>query len=261
MDAFPTWSSFVGSYYFWGSLGFLAGFVAMLRNTTRDGLPPQRVVVAWTLAIYGGLLGARMLCVLEGDPGLFMKSPLMAVAFWQGGLSWQGGLVGGAIAAVVALRALGLPVWRTLGSCAPGLALAGIIARNGCIAAGCCYGAPTTLPWAVFCPALNAHVHPMPVYTMIGEAINGLVLQYLWRKPANRPYLMPLYAIILCSTRLFLDALRGTPPGPEIIPGLRFYQSISVFVILLAIPLLLYIRKAYRVAVVQEDAPLTTKAG
>jgi len=116
-----------------------------------------------------------------------------------------------------------------MGSCAPGLALSHAIARVGCIIEGCCYGAPTTMPWAIHSDRVGADVHPTQIYSMVAELANAALLQYLWRKPGNRKYLFPLYVMILSVHRFITEGFRGTPHGPEIIEGLRFYQSVCVF--------------------------------
>ena len=56
------------------------------------------------------------------------------------------------IAVIVALwysRRIGLPLWTTCDVFAPGIALGHVIGRLGCLMAGCCYGLPTNVPWAI----------------------------------------------------------------------------------------------------------------
>ena len=42
-----------------------------------------------------------------------------------------------------------LPFWTTCDVFAPGIALGHVTGRLGCLAAGCCYGKPTDVPWAI----------------------------------------------------------------------------------------------------------------
>ena len=42
-----------------------------------------------------------------------------------------------------------MPFWTTCDVFAPGIALGHVTGRLGCFAAGCCYGKPTDVPWAV----------------------------------------------------------------------------------------------------------------
>ena len=42
-----------------------------------------------------------------------------------------------------------LPAWRTADVMAPGVVIGQAIGRLGCFAAGCCFGKPADVPWAV----------------------------------------------------------------------------------------------------------------
>ena len=42
-----------------------------------------------------------------------------------------------------------LPFWTTCDVFAPGIALGHVTGRLGCLAAGCCYGRPADVPWAI----------------------------------------------------------------------------------------------------------------
>ena len=56
---------------------------------------------------------------------------------------------GGRRRALVHLRQHQLPLWTTTDVFAPGIALGHVIGRLGCLLAGCCYGRPTDVPWAI----------------------------------------------------------------------------------------------------------------
>ena len=137
-------------------------------------------VVVWTIAVYGGLVGTRILFVLGTDPGLFVANPPLAFVFWQGHLAWQGGPVLGSAVVALTLVILRKPVWSTIGSAAPGLALCHAFARVACLVTGCCYGAPTSMPWAIYSRQAGGMVHPTAAYSMIAEMATAGVLQALW---------------------------------------------------------------------------------
>ncbi len=218
----------VREYYFLGYVGFTVGGGLVLWNLVRTGLSFPLAVIAYTASIYGGLLGARILFILSYNPHLFLTDPGLALTFWEGGLAWLGGPPLGALFLAVVARLARKPVWETLGSEVPGLALAHAIARIGCVIQGCCYGAPAMVPWAIYSRKLGAKVHPTQVYSMVCELAVMGVLQTLWRKPSMRKYLFPLYCLLLAIHRFVTEAFRGTPRGPELITGVRFYQSICI---------------------------------
>lgn len=223
-------------------MGFSIGSILVIYDFIKNGLTFPVAILIWTIAIYGGLLGSRILFVLHTDPGLFTENLSLALVFWHGGLAWQGGPVLGTVAVALTLTVMRKPIWSTVGSAAPGLALCHALARVACLVEGCCYGAPTSLPWAIYSRHANAMVHPTQAYSLIAELCTALVLQLLWRKPESRKYLMPLYGVLLGSHRFLTEAFRGSPPGPELIPGLRFYQAISVLLIIGSLCLLALLR-------------------
>ena len=62
---------------------------------------------------------------------------------------FYGGLIVAVIVALLYIRRIGLPLWTTCDVFAPGIALGHVVGRIGCFFAGCCYGKPTTRPWAI----------------------------------------------------------------------------------------------------------------
>ena len=232
-------------YYFWGYVGFAAGTCLFLYNAAANGLMFMPGVIAITLSIYGGLLGARILFLLEYNPSLLLTGWPRVLDFWSGGLSWIGGPGVGVVAGGVALRLMRVPVMENLGAAAPGIALAHAISRISCVVNGCCYGRPTAVPWAVYSEVLQTHVHPTQVYSMLCELGAMAFLQVLFIRRAYRKYLFPLYGVILGSQRFITEGFRGSPPGPEIISGLRFYQSVSFLLVAtsLCAAMILYDRK------------------
>ena len=76
---------------------------------------------------------------------------------------------------------------------APGLALGHGIGRLGCFAAGCCWGKPTPLPWAVTFNNPNATtgvplgipLHPTQLYEAFAEGICLILVAQLRRRIAT----------------------------------------------------------------------------
>ena len=84
----------------WYALAYVAGilfawrYVAWLAGR-RPGGPPRAAIddfVVW--ATLGTILGGRLGYVLFYKPGHYLEHPLGALALWQGGMSFHGGLLG-----------------------------------------------------------------------------------------------------------------------------------------------------------------------
>jgi len=81
------------------------------------------------------------------------------------------------------------------------LPLALAVARLGCLAAGCCQGTPTAMPWAV------AGLHPTSLYEIAGLLVlHGVVARAEVRVSA------PLVLGGIGALRLLIDPLRAAPP-------------------------------------------------
>jgi len=218
-------------YYFWGCVGFLIGSSLSVYNITRTGLSFPKAVIMMTAAVWGGLVGARLLFLIEANRLLSLRDWTQALFFWKGGLSWLGGPVVGALAAALVLLLARAPIMENLGAAFPGIALSHAISRVSCVIQGCCYGRPTNVPWAIYSDVLQTRVHPTQVYSMVCELAVAAFLQVLFRRPSLRKYLCPLYGVLLASHRFITEAFRGTPAGPELIAGLRFHQSVCVLIL------------------------------
>ncbi len=232
----------ISNYWFWGALGFLAGGAIWVRNLVKNRISFPLAIIACTAGLYGGLIGTRILYVLIFMPQLFLENFGVAVAFWQQTGTWLGAPIGGAIGFFIIFKIAGKPFWENLGACGSGLALAHAIARVGCLFAGCCFGAPTDIPWAIYHSDLQMFVHPTPVYSIIGELVAFLILQYLWEKKLFRKYNYVLYITFLSFHRFISEFFRGADYGPAWIQGLRVFQVVCVASFFLSITVILLIR-------------------
>ena len=72
--------------------------------------------------------------------------------FWAGGLTYYGGLLGATGAAVLLLRRDRFPFWKAADMAGFAIPMGLAFGRMGCLLAGCCFGAPTKLPWGLSFP-------------------------------------------------------------------------------------------------------------
>ncbi len=107
--------------------------------------------------------------------------------------------------------------WQALPAVADAAAIAVAvgtgIGRVGCLLAGCCYGAPTTLPWAVHFPATHSSagvgVHPTQLYD-VGAATVAVVVWLLLRRTPCRPGTAALLTTLtLLAARFLTEFSRG----------------------------------------------------
>src|SRR5437762_6458351 len=146
--------------------------LAMVRAKSR-GLDHTRVLDLGIYIIISALVGAKLL-LLVTDYRSFLNDPAELLSLARSGGVFYGGLILAVIVALWYIRRIGLPLWTTCDVFAPGIALGHVVGRMGCFFAGCCYGKPTGVPWAItftdqFAQAnvgtpLGVPLHPTQLY-------------------------------------------------------------------------------------------------
>ena len=126
-------------------LAVLCGIWMTSRQAARDGLQPGLILDLAGSAVLGGLLGARVLYLLENWE-YYLTSPGERSTWSWGGLSAWGALAGGWLAVWLAWRGVGVADLLA-DATAPGLALGEAIGRFGAFLNGDGQGRPTRLPW------------------------------------------------------------------------------------------------------------------
>src|SRR4051794_19561816 len=129
-----------------------------------------------------------------------VKDDFFGSLFSGSGLVWYGGVVGGAIGAVVWARRRDWLNWGLADlACIP-LALGYAIGRIGCQLSGDGdYGIHSNLPWAMAYPKgtvpTHVKVHPTPVYETLAMGIVALALWSL-RDRLTNGMLFALYLVL-----------------------------------------------------------------
>lgn len=199
--------------------GFLAALWLVGREARRRGLDPRQLQDLGFLVIIGALAGSRLFYVLlEWEH--FLRNPLEILALWKGGLVFYGGFVGAALAALWYVKAKRLPLWTTGDVVAPAVALGQTFGRIGCFFAGCCYGAPCGLPWAVTfsdprgLAPLDVALHPTQLYSAAANFAIFAGLHWVAR-PRQRfeGQIFGLYLVLEPAARFVVELFRDDPRG------------------------------------------------
>jgi phosphatidylglycerol:prolipoprotein diacylglycerol transferase len=181
-------------------------------------LDPDKLWNLGIIAILSGIIGAKLLMFII-DPQYHTLSGIFSFSTLQAGGVWSGGVLLALIMCIWYMRRNDLPVLRTCDVFAPGLALGHAFGRVGCFAAGCCYGKPTHVPWAVTFTnplaneitdtPLHIPLHPTQLYEMILELCNCLFLVWLIRRKKFEGEIIGTYMIIYGIGRYFIEFFRG----------------------------------------------------
>ncbi|MCA9009235.1 MAG: prolipoprotein diacylglyceryl transferase [Planctomycetaceae bacterium] len=151
-------------------------------------------------------------------------------AFFMSGKTILFGLVGGYFGVELVKWRLGIKV-KTGDSFAVPVAGSIAVGRLSCLAGGCCYGTPTTLPWGLIFPAVDQLPrHPTQLYEFAFHLTAAIVLTWLQKKGLFRSQLIKLYFISYCVYRFLSEYLR---PEVRDVYGLTAYQWTSAILIIL----------------------------
>ena len=202
------------------AVGALLALRLMSNRFERFGGDPAVAEKAGLIALGGGFLGARIGYVIPrflGDGG-FIERPLEILAIWQGGLAFFGGLVGGALAVLLYVRAKDLDLPALLDAFAPALPLAQAIGRWGNYFNQELYGRPTDVPWALQVeerfrrPGFEdeATFHPTFLYESLWNLalVGAIILLDRARILTRRGSLIFVYLIGYGIGRGWIEALR-----------------------------------------------------
>ena len=222
--------------------------LAMVRAKSRN-LDQTRILDLGIYIIISALVGAKLL-LLVTDFRTFTDNPRELLSIARSGGVFYGGLILAVSVALWYIRRIGLPLWTTCDVFAPGIALGHVVGRLGCLFAGCCYGKPTSVPWAItftdpFAATnvgtpLNVPLHPTQVYEAGAEAV--ILLLLLGTESRGRPYpgrTFWLYILLYSISRFVIEIYRGDPRGA--IGVFSTSQFISLLLAPLAIGMLLYL--------------------
>lgn len=231
---------------------YLLGLQLAMRRARARGIDPNRALDLGIAIIVSALVGAKLLLVLV-DFDHFRRDPSELFSIVRSGGVFYGGLIAAVLVAFWYMRRHRMPLWETCDIFAPGIALGHAIGRFGCLAAGCCYGHPTDVPWAITFtnPAAAANVgtplgvplHPTQIYESGTELLILFVLLATEKK--GRPFqgrTFWSYMLLYGISRFIIEFFRGDPRG-LIFGAVSTSQFISLLLVPLSAGMLLYLSR------------------
>ena len=232
----------VHSYGVFLMIGFAAAVLWSIREGARRGIAKDDIVDTGLALLVGGLIGARALFILL-NRGSF-SSPAQWLHIWEGGLSFHGCLVGGAIAMFLIARRRGIPLIPLMDTAAPAVPLGYFFGRIGCYLNGCCYGGVCDLPWATrFHDAtapggLTPPSHPTQLYSALAGLFMFGFLAWLSRRQRFDGQLALLFFVLYSTYRFIVEFFRKGVSARVAFEGLTQAQVASILIALTALILM-----------------------
>lgn len=220
------------------AIGFLVGYWITKKRMVEVGLDPETApnILIWIML--GGVAGSKLYFAI--DVSIREGYPFLELLLARAGITWYGGLMGGALAAILACYYYGVSVRGFADSVAPGLAVGQALGRVGCFLVGDDYGKVTDVPWAVTfpqgAPPTLDWVHPTQLYEV---AWLLPVAAFLWWRRKRSPFLLGEYLVLNGAGRIVIEHWRV---NQEVALGFTEPQWIGLSLILVGATLWLYYR-------------------
>jgi len=241
----------VYAYGFFLALGFVVGLILAVLKTQKEGVPFEHVANLFFYTVLSAILGSRLLFILV-NVDLYRQNPLQMFKIWEGGLVFYGGLILAVAVSIGYMRWHRLPLWNFADLFSPSIAIGLFFGRLGCFFAGCCYGKETSLPWGVVFTDPNSlaplHVllHPVQLYEAGGNLALFFFLKWREKKKAFDGQIFWLLILLYAMIRFFVEMVRGDPRGSFFYGLLSTSQGIGIFLGILSLFMLFYLRKKQR---------------
>ncbi len=226
----PGWGPING----YGTLILLGGLLAMpgvywelrTRGLGR-GRPGSMLIDLYLVLIFGAAVGGRVLHVLTA-PGPYLEQPSRLLALDATGFVFFGSMLAILGGCAWLARRYETTLAQVCDAGATWMPLGHALGRMGCLMAGCCWGAPTEIPWAIELgpesmayvlgevPHASGHtvgLHPTQLYEAVGllALFAGLLfirrrngIEAPWRQASR-------YALGYGLLRAVVEIFRGDP--------------------------------------------------
>lgn len=254
----------INTYGVFLALAFLCAILITVRLAARDGLPREKIYDLCLWMLLCSLIGSKLLMLFTEPEYRDHPWQLISLDFLRSGGVFYGGLIGAILSGYLLMRRYKLPWWKTADACAPGIAIGNFFGRQGCFAAGCCWGKPTSLPWGVKFSELGHEItgvpidirlHPTQLYESFAMLLVFFILLWLHRHRRFSGQVILFYALFYSAIRFAIEFLRDDPRGDLLglttLTGLSTSQLISLVVGTAALVLL--ILRWRRTAAAAED--------
>lgn len=236
----------LASYGLMTALGYAAASLYLVRKIKQIHMDTDTFWNFIFIAFMSAVIGAKILFIIVSWPTLgdtLAQKIYTIITGFRYGFVFFGGMITAVTALWIYLKKKGFPVLSTADFFIVALPLGHALGRIGCFLAGCCYGAPTRLPWGVAFthphtlvpPELQGvPLHPTQLYEAAANLILFVFLHYAYKRPHKTGTVLVQYIIGYGLIRFTIEFFRGDFRG-AFIGGLSPSQCLSVCTIAAAL--------------------------
>jgi phosphatidylglycerol:prolipoprotein diacylglycerol transferase len=244
-------------------VGFSSATWLASRRVRKIGQRPELIWDMMMWALIPGLIGARLTYLLQNWDQVFAGKQggqllVAAVALWDGGIVFYGGVMGGIVGIVMFSRRRNVSPVAMFDVIVPSLFVGEGFGRIGCFLYGCCFGRACNLPWAVQFPpdsltfeklvergtvqpdaAATIPLHPTQIYSSLAAFVLAGILAWFFRRRPFDGAVLALAWILYPINRYVLETLRDDEPG-RLGTDFTFSQLMSIGLVISGIAAMVY---------------------
>ena len=201
----------------WYGLMYVIGFFLVyffLRRQVRKGLlkiSEKQLDDFLLVLVVGMLVGSRLFAVFVYNPGYYLAHPLEVPAFWKGGLSFHGALLGLVVAGWLWCRKNKVSLLRMADFVVIPGSLAQVFGRIGNFINGELFGKVTSLPWSVQFPGVAGFRHPTQLYEALYNLIIFFVLFFYSKRMPRTGKVFALFLVLYAVFRILVEFIKDMP--------------------------------------------------
>ena len=231
---------------FFSFVAVATGVILVGRWARLKGIDSDDIYSIAIWAIIGGVLGARLVHVIDNWGDIYSQSPSQVLALWSGGIGLWGGILGGFVAGTAYAVIAKHPVGVIADLAAPAILFGQAIGRVGDIINGehCAnatelfFGFRWIHPETAGLSCANGYstaVQPVIAYEMIWTTIALVIVWNLRGRLKPDGMLFALYLALYAVGRFGISFMREDPVWAL---GMQEAHFIAILVLVVTVPLL-----------------------
>lgn len=154
------------------------------------------------------LLGARLIYAVVYNFWFFVAEPLHLFYFWEGGLSFHGGLIGAVIMGLIYCKVKKCKFYDIADILVIPLALGLMLGRIGNFINGELYGRVTSVSWAFKFEGAEGFRHPSQIYECFKNFVIFSILWTVRKKDWPRGFLFWMFITLYGVFRFLIEFVR-----------------------------------------------------
>jgi phosphatidylglycerol---prolipoprotein diacylglyceryl transferase len=193
-------------------ISFVIGYIFIKKNIRAKDIKisDDHYDTLLFLIMLGVVIGARFGYVLFYGFADYLSQPWRVFAFWEGGMSFHGGVIAVILFGLIYVRKKRLDFYGLADAVVPFAALGLGLGRIGNFINGELYGRVTDVPWAMVFPGTDGRPrHPSQLYQALFEGfLLFVVLQFCYRRIKSKGTIFWMFVGLYGIIRFVIEFFR-----------------------------------------------------